>query len=193
MILGRFKWFQVVLGRFKIVLDRFRSFQLVLHVSKYHQYGRVSRLSFRSLLFRTILSFCSMFARDFSCGMSGCFPGDIAKFSRKLIFILKPICERLLLAMFAQNLQSTQCCPNTAEATLHKKINSAIMAQTTQSSICWKISIYKVVLICLSEHYTRKLLAQFWPIVYKQMLQCCLDLSRSTLHKEITCGMLAYS
>ena len=95
--------------------------------------------------------------------------------------------------MFAQNLQSSQCCPNTAEKTLHKKINGAIMAQTTQSSICWKISIYKVILICLSENYTRKLIVQFWSIVHKQMLQCCLDLSRSTLHNEspVECQLIS--
>ena len=62
----------------------------------------------------------------------------------------------------------TQCCPNTSERTLHKKINGAMLCQTTQSSFRWKITICNVVLICLSQHYTRKIPAYCWPILHKQ-------------------------
>ena len=44
------------------------------------------------------------------------------------------------------------CPPNTSETTLHKKITGAMLAQTTQSSFRRKIAIYKVVLVCLSQH-----------------------------------------
>ena len=86
----------------------------------------------------------------------------------------------------------TQCCPNTSERTLHKKITGAMLGQTTQSSFQRKITICNVVvLICLSQHYTRKLPIQCWHIFHKQLctkknLQHCLDLSGPTLHKEIT-------
>ena len=45
MVSGRFRWFQVVLGYFQVVLDRFRSFQLVPHFSEYpHQVEYKPRL-----------------------------------------------------------------------------------------------------------------------------------------------------
>ena len=53
------------------------------------------------------------------------------------------------------------------------------------------ITIYNVVLICLSQHCTRKSLVHFCPqptnkFAQKNNLQCCLDLFGPTLHKEIT-------
>ena len=65
----------------------------------------------------------------------------------------------------------TQCCPNTSERTLHKKVTGAMLCQTTQSSFRRKITIWNVVLICLSQHYTRKIPVQCWPILHKQVAQ----------------------
>ena len=92
----------------------------------------------------------------------------------------------------------SQCCSNTSETTLRRKITGEMLALTTWSSIRWKITIYNVVLICLSQHCTRKWLVHFDPqttnkFVQKYNLQYCLNLFGLTLHKEITCGMLAHS
>ena len=48
--------------------------------------------------------------------------------------------------------------------------------------------------IPLRQHCTKKLLVQCWPRPHAQKNnpQFCLDLSGSTLHKAITCGMLAH-
>ena len=63
----------------------------------------------------------------------------------------------------------TPCCPNTSERTLHKKITGSMLCQTTQSSFHRKITIYNVVLICLSQRCTRKIPVQCWPILHKQL------------------------
>ena len=48
--------------------------------------------------------------------------------------------------MLAYSPQSSQCCPNTAETTLHKKITGAMLAQTTYRSRHRKCSVKKCVL-----------------------------------------------
>ena len=75
----------------------------------------------------------------------------------------------------------TQCSPNTSERTLNKKITGAMMCQTTQSTFRKKITICNVFLICLSQHCTRKIIVQYWPILHKQL---CLKKS-TTLSKSI--------
>ena len=57
-----------------------------------------------------------------------------------------------------------------------------------------------VVLICLSQHCTRKLPLQCWPTAHKQCfteekytVKYCLDLSGPKNHVEINCAMLAQS
>ena len=58
--------------------------------------------------------------------------------------------------------------------------------------------LYNVVLICLSQHCTRKnYLCNVGPqstnnFAQKNNLQFCLDISGPTLHKEITCVMLVH-
>ena len=61
-----------------------------------------------------------------------CFKVKFAKFLRTLI--LKNICKGLLLTMLAHSPQSSQCCPNTAETTLHKNFTGEVLAQTTYRS-----------------------------------------------------------
>ena len=73
-----------------------------------------------------------------------CFQVKFAKFLRASI--LKNICERLLLTMLAHSPQSSQCCPNMAETTLHKKITGAMLAQTTYRSSHRRCSVKRCVL-----------------------------------------------
>ena len=60
--------------------------------------------------------------------------------------------------------------------------------------------LYNVVLICLSQHCTRKLPLQCWPTAHKQCfteekytVKHCLDLSGPKNHVEINCAKLAQS
>lgn len=57
----------------------------------------------------------------------------------------------------------SQCYLNESEATLHKKIIFAMLAQNAQSYFCRKTA-YNVVLICLGQNYTRKLPVQCWNV-----------------------------
>ena len=73
-----------------------------------------------------------------------CFLVKFAKFLR--IPILKNICKWLLLKILAHSPQSSQCCPNTAETILRKKITGAMLAQTTYRSSPGRYSVKKCVL-----------------------------------------------
>ena len=73
-----------------------------------------------------------------------CFKVKLAKFLRTLI--LKNICKRLLLTMLTYTLQSIQCCPYTAETTLHKNFTGAMLAKTIYKSSHRKYSEKKCVL-----------------------------------------------
>ena len=72
--------------------------------------------------------------------------------------------RNVVLTMLGQHcigIFSSQCCPNTSQTTLHKKIFLQ----------CWPRTHRHV-------------------FVGKQPIQCCLDLSVLTLHKKITYAML---
>ena len=55
-------------------------------------------------------------------------------FFRKIIYamLLGPTLHKTITCtIFSHSLQSSQCCPNTSETTLRKKITGAMLAQTT--------------------------------------------------------------
>ena len=102
----------------------------------------------------------------------------------------------------------TQCCPNTSEITLHKKITCAILVLSVK-----KIETLAQVFSCefyeiskntfFTEHLWATASENYWcnirPVHIVIFLQennhkqCCLDLPEPTSHKKITCALLAHS
>ena len=100
----------------------------------------------------------------------------------------------IMLGQHCIGVLSSQCCLNTSEMTLHKKITCAMLVHSAQPSFPRKI----ILLICLGHHCTRNYLCNVGSqssntFAHENNLQCFLDLSGSTLHKEITCAMLVHS
>ena len=96
----------------------------------------------------------------------------------------------------------TQCCPNTSETTLHKKITCAIIALSKQTKFSKKKKFFlqennirSVVLVCLGQHCTKQLSArcrQCWPTVHS-LVNVFANTAETTLYKKITCAMLTHS
>ena len=106
--------------------------------------------------------------------------------------ILKNICKWLLLAMSPHSPQSSQCCPNVSETTLHKELlvqcwprpHSYLFAGKYSSA--WANIALEKYLYNVGPQSTNN-------FAQKNNLQCCLDLCGQTLHKEISCAMLVHS
>ena len=77
-----------------------------------------------------------------------------------------------ILGQHCIGILSSQCCPDTSKTTLHKEITYAILALSTDAAADMfpqENNLCNVVLICLSQHYTRKLLVQCWSTVHRQL------------------------
>ena len=76
-----------------------------------------------------------------------------------------------VLTMLGQHyigILSSQCCLNTFETTLHQKTMFNV-DQGRTNMFSKENKLYNVVLICLSQHFTRKLSLKYWPTVHKQL------------------------
>ena len=102
--------------------------------------------------------------------------------------MLGPHCIRIL---------SSQCCPNTLETTLLKKITCAMLTQSVQTCFRRKITYtmlsWPAFANIAHENYPcnadPKLKNNF---AQESNIQCCLDLCGPTLPKQFTCAMLPH-
>ena len=81
--------------------------------------------------------------------------------------------------------------------TLHKKITCAVLTPECTDTFSKENNLYKVFLICLCQHCTKKLMCNVDPqptnnFAQENNMQCCLDLCGPTLRKEFTSAMLAH-
>ena len=88
-----------------------------------------------------------------------------------------------------------QCCPNTFETTLDKKTTCVMLAQSWRfhREIGYTMLSWYACANIAKENYLGNVDPQpMNNMAQKNNLQCCLDLCRLTLCKEISCAMLTY-
>ena len=92
---------------------------------------------------------------------------------------------------------SIQCCPNTSETTLHKKITCAMLTLSAQTLFRRKITYAMLYWSAFADIAHENYLCKFVDpkpknnFAQENNIQCCLDLCGPTLRKEFTCAMLA--
>ena len=85
---------------------------------------------------------------------------------------------------------SSQCCPNTSETKLHKKITCAMLAQSTQTGFRRKITYTMLSWSACANIAHKKYLCNVDPkpknnFLQENNIQYCLDLCRSTIAQGI--------